>query len=74
MPTFYDIQQDELYKQGVEQGIEKGIERGIEQGIEKGIQKITLRCLDQGKGYEEITIITGLTVTQVKDIDNQRKK
>ncbi|MEZ4885959.1 MAG: hypothetical protein R3E32_14590 [Chitinophagales bacterium] len=57
MPIIYDIKQDELYKQG----------------IEEGIKKVAIRCIEQNMGHEEVAIITGLTINQVKEIDNKRK-
>jgi predicted transposase/invertase (TIGR01784 family) len=64
MPITYDIQQDSLYKQG----IEKGIAKGIEKGIEEGIRKIAIRCFHQKKSPEETALITGLTIDEVEKI------
>lgn len=34
-----DIEDDILYKKGLEKGLEKGIEKGMEKGLEKGLEK-----------------------------------
>ena len=81
MPITYDIKNDALYKQGVEQGVEQGVKQGVKQGmkqgvqlgVEKGIESVAIRCLEQGKGHEEIAIITGLSISQIKNIDEKRK-
>ncbi|MEZ4888547.1 MAG: hypothetical protein R3E32_27735 [Chitinophagales bacterium] len=86
MPITYDIKKDALYKKGKEEGIQegivegiqKGIQKGIQEGIQEGIQKtlenVAINCLKQGKSYEEIAIMTGLSISQVQDIDEKRKK
>lgn len=76
MPITYDIQQDSLYKQGIETGIAKGIEQGLEKGIEQGFEqgtenttrKVAIRCFHQKMSVEETALLTGLTPEQVKKI------
>jgi len=63
MPINYDIKTDGLYLEGHAQGHEQGIEQGIE----------AIRCLNQGKSYEETAEITGLTIEKVAEIDRKRK-
>lgn len=50
MGTFYDVEQDALYIQGMEKGTKKESKRTV------------IRCLNQGMTYESIVSITGLTI------------
>ena len=47
-----------------------------EEGLEDGIEQVfeVIRCLSEGKSYEETAEITGLTLEQVSKIDKKRKK
>lgn len=58
MPLLYDIETDYLYKQGVEQGVEQ----------------VAIRSLEEGLEYEFIKTITGLSLEQIAEIDEERKK
>ncbi len=62
MPITYDIQQDGLYKQG------------IEQGIEQGIKEVAIRCLKEGMTYKAISTVTGLSIEQIERLDQARNK
>jgi len=61
-------------EQGIERGIEQGIERGIERGIKQGINKSKIemaqKALKKGLSYEDIADLTGLSVEEIKQIDN----
>lgn len=64
MPITYDIQKDALFKQSLSLGETKG--------IQKGIQRVVHLCLKQGMNYEQIVPITGLTISQIKQIEAER--
>ena len=60
MPIDYNIEDSTLCK------------KGLEQGVEKALTDIAKRCLAQGKSHEETALITGLTIEQVKAIDEKK--
>lgn len=43
----------------------------FEEGVEQGIENVTIRCLKQGKGVEEVCLITGLSAKQIEQIKNK---
>lgn len=56
-------------------GIEKGIEQGLAQGLAEGQNRIIQRMLNKGAfSYDEIADIAGVSVSFVKQLDEQRKK
>ena len=58
----YDVKQDGLYL------------RGYEEGEKKSLKKVAIRCLKQGKTYEETAELTGLDIESIAKIDKERKK
>ncbi|MGB0929888.1 MAG: hypothetical protein ACPGVB_03880 [Chitinophagales bacterium] len=70
MPITYDIKKDALYNRG----LETGVKLGEEKGMQKALITVAISCFKQGKGYEEIAITTGLTISQVKEIEKKMKK
>ena len=49
-------------------------EIGLERGIYTGLSEIIIRCLKQGKTYEETAELTGLDIKAIAKIDKERKK
>ncbi len=66
MPVTYDIQKDGLYKRGLALGIEKG--------LEKGMELVVIRGLENGMSYEQVQLITQLTIEQIKEIEQKKQK
>lgn len=66
MPITYDIQKDGLYKRGVAFGMEKGMENEKEKAV--------LRGLEYGMTYEQISIMTELSIEQIKKIEQKYRK
>jgi len=64
------IAHEEGMERGIEQGIERGIERGIKQGINKSKIEMAQKALKKGLSYEDIADLTGLSVEEIKQIDN----
>ena len=57
MPIIYDIEQDYLYKKGIEKGMEKGIEKGIINLLKANMLSI-----------REIAETYGVTTKYVKEV------
>ncbi|MCC5943870.1 MAG: hypothetical protein JJT94_02975 [Bernardetiaceae bacterium] len=80
----YDIEQDEVYLQGLEKGkaagleegkaagLEEGMEKGKAAGIEEGMEKaqidFAISCLLKGLSLEMTAELTGLSEEQVQEI------
>jgi predicted transposase/invertase (TIGR01784 family) len=64
-------------EKGLEKVIEKGIEKVLEKGIEKGIEKekinIAKNSISQGLDDKTISLITGLTIQQIKLLRDNSK-
>ncbi len=72
MPVIYDIETDYLYKRGLGKGREEQRKEGLEKQ-RKQLEETVTRCLEQGLDYPVISAITGLTETEIKEIDEKRK-
>jgi predicted transposase/invertase (TIGR01784 family) len=59
---------DYAMEQGFEQGMEKGIEKGIEKGFEQSKIEIAKKLLLAKVDLETISISTGLSVNEIKNI------
>ena len=57
-------------KASEEQGIEIGIEQGIEQGIEGKSKEVVINLLNEGSDYNFISKISGKTIEEIKEIEN----
>lgn len=57
-------------KASEEQGIEQGIEKGIEQGIEDKSKEVVINMLNKNMDYETISEISGKTIEEIKEIEN----
>ncbi len=64
--TLAELEQQEYMKQGIEQGIE----RGIEQGYSNATRNIALNLIREGLGAETICKFTGLSLDDVKKLQN----
>ena len=53
-----------------EQGIEQGIKQGIEQGIEDKSKEVVINMLNKNMDYETISEISGKTIEEIKEIEN----
>lgn len=61
-------------QKGMEQGIEQGIEKGMEQGMEKGKREaVKLLVQDRQYSIEKIAEMFGLTVEEVKKLQNEKQ-
>ena len=60
-------------EQGIEKGIEQGIEKGIEQGIEDKSKEVVINMLNEGSDYNFISKISGKTIEEIKEIENDIK-
>jgi predicted transposase/invertase (TIGR01784 family) len=56
---------------GFEAGVEAGIIKGIEQGRMEATREIAKTLLAKGTSIEEVTLLTGLTETEIKKLDHQ---
>lgn len=69
MPFHYNIEQDYLYKRGMQQGVQQGIEKGIEKGIEQKNRIIVNNLLkDTNLTDKKIAELAGVTVQFVEKI------
>ena len=64
MPITYNIEQDILYKQGIQEGKKEGIVEGLEKGLEKTVVLGWKNDFD----VKTLQLITGLSGKKVKDI------
>ncbi len=63
-------------QQGVQQGIQQGVQQGIQQGVQQGLQqgrelerqKIAASLLAEGMNIEKISVLTGLSVEELRNI------
>ena len=58
-------------KAGMEQGLQQGLEQGMEQGERKKAVDTARRMLKYGDSVEKITDITGLSVTELKQLQKE---
>ncbi len=58
----YGITQDALYKMGVKRGFEVGL-----------LYNVVVKCLELKYDYEEIAIITELSISEIEDIDKNKE-
>ena len=70
------VRQQREMREAEEKGIKAGMEQGLQQGMEQGERKKALedarRMLKTGKlSPEEIADITGLSVTEFKQLQNE---
>ena len=49
---------------------EQGIEKGIEQGIEDKSKEVVINMLNKNMDYETISEISGKTIEEIKEIEN----
>ena len=56
----------ELYQEA----LAKGIEQGIEQGIEDKSKEVVINMLNKNMDYETISEISGKTIEEIKEIEN----
>jgi predicted transposase/invertase (TIGR01784 family) len=59
--------------EGIEKGKKIGREEGLSEGIEKGREKIVLKSFQNGFSYENISLITELSVDEVISILQKHK-
>lgn len=52
---------------------EQGIEKGIEQGIEDKSKEVVINMLNEGSDYNFISKISGKTIEEIKEIENDIK-
>ena len=52
---------------------EQGIEKGIEQGIEGKSKEVVINMLNKNMNYETISEISGKTIEEIKEIENDIK-
>ena len=60
----------EIKEQGFEEGIEEGIEQGIKKGIEQTKVNIVTNMLNMKINYTVISNATGLSIEEIKQIEN----
>ncbi|MGD1840717.1 MAG: hypothetical protein ACFB0B_07455 [Thermonemataceae bacterium] len=55
MPIDYNIEESEVYQKGEQKRMQKVL--------------TVLKCLKEGKSYEETALVSGLTIEEVKALD-----
>jgi predicted transposase YdaD len=53
---------------GVQRGRQEGVQEGLQQGLQQGMQQIALTALNQGYSPDEVSILTGLILEQIKKL------
>ena len=60
-------------KKGKKQGLKQGKKEGKKEGLEEGKQKIALKMLKLGLDKKQIAEITGLSIIEIKKLENNKK-
>ena len=58
------------YYNDLNESEEQGIEKGIEQGIEDKSKEVVINMLNKNMDYETISEISGKTIKEIKEIEN----
>ena len=58
-------------KEGIEIGEERGIAKGREEGMSEGILQTAVAALKQGIPAETVASFTGLSVTEIEQLQSQ---
>jgi len=61
----------EIKEEGLREGRQEGLQQGLQQGRQSAIAEIAAKLLDSGMEIEQVASVTGLTVTQVQDLENR---
>jgi predicted transposase/invertase (TIGR01784 family) len=65
---------EEGIKKGIEEGIKKGIEEGIKKGLKEGKREDAKMMLKEGLDLNLIIKITGLTESEVLELEDELKR
>ena len=66
--------EEQEYNGGIEQGKLEGIEQGKLEGIESNKIEMIKNMLEENYEYESISKISGKTVEEIKEIENNMKE
>lgn len=55
-----------------QQLLEEGREEGLQQGLQRGRREIALNLLHTGMTVEQVATLTGLSIEQVRELDDSR--
>ena len=58
---------------GIQEGKQQGIQEGKQQGIQEGIKLAAFKMLQAGMCCSEIAKITGLSKTEIGNLDNKHE-
>ena len=61
-------------EQGIRQGMEQGMQQGMEQGMQQGIEKIAINLIENGLENNLISLYTGLSLDDIKELRNKYSK
>ncbi len=70
--SFYQQLLEEGREEGREEGLQRGREEGLQQGLQRGRREIALNLLRTGMTVEQVTTVTGLSIEQVRELDDSR--
>ena len=56
-----------IRNEGIKQGIAQGISQGIEQGTRQNQKQIILNMINNNFSYDDISKVTGIDETKIKD-------
>lgn len=68
MFTLIDLKNTRVYKDALQEGLQRGLHRGWQKGKQKGKQEIALNLLKIGMDVVQVSEVTGLTVSQVRQL------
>lgn len=71
-PTIFNSFAEQLDR-GFEKGIEQGIEQGVELGMEQSSKNIAKRLIAEKMPLETIANVTGLSLDEVKALEDNIK-
>ena len=66
--NYYDIMNENDYRNALDFAREKGMREGHMEGMQKGIAKVAKAMLGSGMNTDTIAVLTGLSEEQIKDL------
>ena len=59
-----------IHKEGIKQGKKEGIQEGLQKGAEEKSLEVIINMLNENMDYDVISKITGKTIEEIKEIEN----
>ena len=59
-----------IHKEGIKQGKKEGIQEGLQKGVEESKKEVIINMLRKKLDYTIISEVTGKTIEEIKEIEN----